>query len=98
MLLTDIQQQSMLKRVGEAVSILMEEEPLFKEDIDYSEIVPHLVKLFQDNLHFEKFNTMSDAELKEICSGIMSVRLLGKISEDFTPEQMAIFDEAIKRK
>jgi methionyl-tRNA synthetase len=98
MLLTDIQQQSMLKRVEEAVSTLMEERSIFKEDINYSEIVPYLVKLFQENLPFDEFNTMSDAELKEICSGIMSVRLLGKISEDFTPEQMAIFDEAIKRK
>jgi hypothetical protein len=29
---------------------------------------------------------------------MMSVQLLAKIGEDFTPEQMAIFDDAIKQK
>jgi len=98
MLLTDRQQESIIKRIEQVVSILMEERPLFKEDLNYSETVQHLVKLFEKNLPFDEFNTMSDAELKKHCSGIMSIRLLGKIGEDFTPEQMAIFDEAIKRK
>jgi hypothetical protein len=98
MLSTDIRQELMLKRIEELVSILMEEDALFKEDLDYLEMVQHLVKVFQRNLPFEEFNALSDAELKDICSGIMSVRLLGKIGEDFTPEQMAIFEDAIKRK
>jgi len=50
------------------------------------------------NLPFEEFNTMSAAELNEHCSFIMSTEILSKIGGDFTPEQMAIFDEAIKRK
>ncbi len=41
---------------------------------------------------------MSETNLKKRCSRIMAIELLGKISEDFTPEQMAIFEEAIKRK
>ena len=98
MLSTDIKQESMIKRIEEVVSILMEERPLFKEDLDYLEMVQHLVEIFEKNLSFEEFNTMSDSSLKKRCSGIMSIRLLGKIGEDFTSEQMAIFDEAIKRK
>lgn len=98
MLSTDVRQELMIKRIKRVVSILMGEEPLFKEDLNYSEIVNHLVKLFEKNLSFEEFNTMPDEELKEHCSGIMSIEILSKIGEDFTPEQMAIFDEAIKRK
>ncbi len=40
---------------------------------------------------------MIDSELKDHCNGIMSVEVLPKIGDDFTPEQMAIFDEVIKR-
>ena len=98
MLSTDVRQKSMIKRVEQVVSILMEDRPFFKEELNYSEIVKHLVELFEKNLPFEEFNTMSEAELKEHCSLIMSTEILSKIGGDFTPEQMAIFDEAIKRK
>jgi ABC-type transporter MlaC component len=98
MLSTDIRQELMLKRIEEVVSILMEERPLFKEDLDYSKMVQHLVKVFQRNLPFEEFNTLPDAELKDICSFIMATEILSKIGEDFTPEQMATFEDAIKRK
>ena len=98
MLSTDVRQKSMIKRIEQVVSILMEDRPFFKEELNYSEIVKHLVELFKKNLPFEEFNTMSEAELKEHCSFIMSTEILLKIGGDFTPEQMAIFDEAIKRK
>jgi hypothetical protein len=98
MLLTDIKQESMVKRIENVVSILMEEDPLFKEDLNYSEIVQDLVKIFEDNFSFDEFNNISEESLKNRCSGIMAVELLATIGRDFTPEQMAIFEDAIKRK
>jgi len=98
MLSTDIRQESMVKRIENIVSLLMEEDPLFKEDLNYSEMVKLLVKLFEDNLPFDEFNSMSDEELKQHSSGILAIELLSKIGENFTPEQMAIFEDAIKRK
>ena len=98
MLSTDVRQELMIKRIEQVVSVLMEEEPLFKEDFNSSEIVQHLAQVLEKNLSFEEFNTISDQSLKNRCSGIMSVQLLAKIGQDFTPEQMAIFDDAIKRK
>jgi hypothetical protein len=98
MLATENKQESILKRIEQVVSVIMEERPIFKEDLDYSEIVAYLIKLFQKNLPFEEFNAMSNEELKEHCSFIMATELLGKIGEDFTSEQMAIFEDAIKRK
>ena len=41
---------------------------------------------------------MSDEHLKNRCDRIMSIDLLAKIGEDFTPEELAIFEDAIKRK
>ncbi len=98
MLSTDLQRESMIKRIKAVVSNLMEEDSLFREDLNYSDIVEHLTNLFDKNLSFEEFNTMSDEELKHHCSGIMSIEILSKVGEDFTPEQMRIFDEAVKRK
>ncbi|MDJ1172101.1 MULTISPECIES: hypothetical protein [Roseofilum] len=98
MLSTELRQESIVKRIGDVVSILMEERPLFQEDLNDSEMIQLLVKLAQDNLSFEEFDSMPDAELKEHCSFVMATELLSKIGQDFTPEQMAIFDEAIKRK
>jgi hypothetical protein len=98
MLATENKQESILKRVEQVVSVIMEERPLFKEDLDYAETVQDLVKRFQKNLSVEEFNAISDDELKEYSIGIMAIELLGKIGEAFTSEQMAIFEDAIKRK
>ncbi len=98
MLSTDLQRESMIKRIEEVVSNLMEERPLFKEDLDYNKTVQHLANIFMKNLTFEKFTIISDEDLKKRCSGIMSIKVLSKIGKDLTPEQMAIFDEAIRRK
>ena len=98
MLSTNPKQELVVKRIENIVSILMEERPLFKDELNYSEIVQHLARLFKENLPFEQFNVMSDQELKNHCSSIMSTELLAGILDDLTPEEMTIFDEAIKRK
>ena len=98
MLSSDVTQKSMIQRIDQVVAILMEERPLFQENLDYTETVNHLVQGFQQNLPLEEFNTMSEAELKENCSFIMATKILSKIGQELTPEQMDIFDEAIKRK
>jgi hypothetical protein len=102
------QNELMVKRIEQVVSTIMAEDPLFARDLDYLSIVEYLVSIlsiveylvsiFNQALSVEEFNTISDASLKNRCSKIMAVQLLAKIGEDFTPEQMAIFEEAIKRK
>ncbi len=98
MLSTDLQRESIIKRIEPVVSSLMKERPLFKEELNYSEMVQHLSKLFAENLSFEEFTSISDESLKKRCSGIMSTELIAGMLNDLTPEEMAIFDEAVKRK
>jgi hypothetical protein len=98
MLSTDVRQKTMIQKIERVVAILMEESSEFKQDIDSREIVKQLVQVFQRNLPFEEFNAMPDAELKDRCSRIMSIESLSKIGKNFTSEQMAVFDEVIKRK
>jgi hypothetical protein len=98
MLATEKKQESMVKRIEQVVSVIMEERPIYKEDLDYAETVQDLVDAFQRNLSFEEFNAMSDDEIKKHSSSIMAIRLLGTIGDSFTPEQLAIFEDVIKRK
>ena len=76
----------------------MEERPLFKEELNAEEMIQHLCNIFQKNLSIEEFNIMEDQDLKKRCSGILSVEMLSGLLDDLTPEQIAIFDEAVKRK
>jgi hypothetical protein len=45
MLSTDVRQKSMIKRVEQVVSILMEDRPFFKEELNYSEF--HLDEILE---------------------------------------------------
>ena len=98
MLSTDMKQESIIKRIENVVAILMEERPLFKEELNDEEMIQHLCNIFQKNLSIEEFNIMEDQDLKKRCSGILSVEMLSGLLDDLTPEQIAIFDEAVKRK
>jgi hypothetical protein len=98
MLLTHSQKDLITQRIQPIVSFLMEEEPLFKENLDHQKMVEHLIYLFEKNLSFEEFKAMSDEDLKERCDGIMAIELLTKSGEKWTPEEIAIFDGAVKRK
>jgi hypothetical protein len=60
--------------------------------------VAQLAEVFEKSLSFEEFNSLSEESLKSRCDKMMAVQLLAKIGEDFTSEQMAIFEDAIKRK
>jgi hypothetical protein len=98
MLSTELQQKSMIKRIEKIVAILMEERPLFKEELNPTEMVELLCTLFETNLPIEQFNTMTDQDLRKRCSMIMVTEAVAGTLNELTPEQMAIFDEAIKRK
>lgn len=98
MLLTEVRQESMVKRIEDIVSILRSERPLFKEELNSQEMIEQLCQLFETNLPIEEFYNMSDEELKKYCSIIMVTEAVAGTLNELTPEQMAIFDEVIKRK
>ena len=98
MLSTDLQRESIIKRIEPIIGILMEERPLFKEELNYSEMVQDLSKIFAENLSFEEFSSISDEDLKKRCSIILVTEAVAGTLNELTPEQIAIFDEAITRK
>lgn len=98
MLSIDIQKESISKRIEEFVKILMAERSIFREELDYDESVKLLVRIFSENFSLEEFNAISDESLKKRCSRIMVTEAVAGTLNELTPEEIAIFDEAIKRK
>ena len=98
MLSTDVTQRAMIQRIEQVVTLLMEERPFFKEELDYPEIVNHLAKVFQQNLSSAEFDTIVESDLKERCSRIMVTEAVAGTLNKLSPERLAIFEEAIKRK
>ena len=97
-MLSNVTQQSMIQRIEQVVTLLMSERPFFKEELDYPEIVNHLAQVFQQNLSIAEFNTISEIDLKQRCSGIMVTEAVAGTLNELAPDRLAIFDEAIKRK
>jgi hypothetical protein len=94
----DSQQELMVKTIEQTVSILMEKPPLFKEELNYEDMVQHLTRLFEKNLSIEEFNTILNEDLKQRCAGILSTELRAGMLDDFTPEQRDIFYKIVNKK
>ncbi|HLO87318.1 MAG TPA: hypothetical protein VK203_20255 [Nostocaceae cyanobacterium] len=98
MLLTQLEQKHIVDRISKIVATLMAERPFFREELNESEMIEHLFNLVKNNLTVEDFNDTDDEELKEHCSFVMVTEAAAGMLNELTPEQIAIFDEAIKRK
>lgn len=98
MVTTTVKNQTIKQRLEKTVTILMEERPLFKAELNFAQIVEDLYNVVMRNLTINQFQELSDQELKENCSFVMSTKLISGLLDDLTPEEIAIFDSAIKRK
>jgi len=98
MVTTTVKNQTIKQRLEKTVTILMEERPLFKAELNFAQIVEDLYNVVMRNLTINQFQELSDQELKENCSFVMSTKLISGLLDDLTQEEIAIFDSAIKRK
>ncbi|MGL5510742.1 MAG: hypothetical protein ACRDB1_14065 [Microcoleaceae cyanobacterium] len=92
------QQKNSIARIESIISVLMKENPIFQENLEYAKIVKYLVNLIHTNLTDEEFSQMTDEKLKENCSFVLSTEVMSKFFSNLSPEDMAIFDDAIQRK
>ena len=85
-------------RIEKIVKELMQSEDWFQKYIVTEEIINELLNSVQKFLTEEQFNQRTDDELRESFRAIMSSIAMAESFKELTPEQVAIFDEAIKRK
>lgn len=98
MVTTTVKNQTIKQRLEKTVTILMEERPLFKAELNFAQIVEELYQTFLKNLSIDDFNKISDQDLKKRCSAIMITETVAGTLNELTPEEIAVFDSAIQRK
>jgi len=58
----------------------------------------HTLTELMEYMSFEQFMDFTDKELKELVGKQMALELVAGMLNDFTPEQMATFDECLIRR
>ncbi len=62
------------------------------------EWLAHILAIIMEHLSFEDFMSWTDEELRELIGKQMALELVAGMLNDFTPEQMATFNECLERR
>lgn len=86
-----------LVRISQIVNNLIDSNSLYQEKLDRNEMVQDLVVLFKQ-FSLEEFTTIDDEDLTHRINRILVTHAVSGTLNDLTPEQMAMFDEAVEGK
>ncbi len=84
------------EKLTQIVQTLIDNNPLYKENLDLQKMSEVINQTF-DPVAVPDMNTISEEELTKRIKRILSLHLVSGMLNDFTPEQMQIFDESVKR-
>lgn len=91
-----IKYQSNREKLTQIVETLIDNNPIYKENLDVQEMIEVINQTF-DPVAVPDMNTISEEELTKRIKSILSLHLVSGMLNDLTPEQMQIFDESVKR-
>jgi hypothetical protein len=92
-----INHQSNYQKLTEIVKTLIDNNPLYQENLDIQEMLKVINRTF-DPVDVPDVNSISEQELTKRIKRILSLHLVSGMLNDLTPEQMRIFDESVKRR
>ncbi|KJH73040.1 hypothetical protein [Aliterella atlantica] len=84
-----------LVRISSIVNKLIDSNSFYQEKLDRNEMVQDLVDLFKQ-FSLEEFTTITDDDLTRRINRILTLEAVAGTLNDLTPEQMAMFDEAVE--
>lgn len=84
-----------LVRISLIVNKLIDSNSFYQEKLDRNEMVQYLVDLFKQ-FSLEEFTTIADEDLTRRIDRILVTHAVSGTLNDLTPEQMAMFDEAVE--
>ena len=90
-----INHQSNYQKLPEIVKTLIDNNPLYQENLDKKEMLEVINRTF-DPVAVPDVNSISEEELMKRIKSILSLHLVSGMLNDVTPEQMLIFDESVK--
>jgi len=91
-----INHQSNYQKLTEIVKTLIDNNPLYQENLDKEKMLEVINRTF-DPVAIPDVNSISEEELMKRIKSILSLHLVSGMLNDVTPEQMLIFDESVKR-
>jgi hypothetical protein len=91
-----INQQSNYQKLTAIVNNLIDNNPLYLENLNRQEMIDNINRNF-DPASVPDVNSISEESLTKRIKSILSLHLVSGMLNDFTPEQMQIFDESVKR-
>ncbi|MGB3205876.1 MAG: hypothetical protein WBB28_12875 [Crinalium sp.] len=91
-----INSQSNREKLTQIVQTLIDNNPIYKENLDLQKMIEVINQTF-DPVAVPDLNSISEEELTRRIKSILSLHLVSGMLNDFTPEEMQIFDEAVKR-
>jgi hypothetical protein len=84
------------QKLTEIVETLINSNILYQENLNQAE----MIKVIKENftpINVPDLNEISEEELTKRIKSILSLYLVSGMLNDFTPEEMKLFDEAVKR-
>ena len=91
-----INHQSNYQKLPEIVRTLIDNNPLYQENLDREKMIEVINRNF-DPIAVPDVNNISQGELTKRIKSILSLHLVSGMLNDLSPEQMRIFDESVKR-
>ncbi|MFM5890281.1 MAG: hypothetical protein ACKPFD_04125 [Dolichospermum sp.] len=91
-----INHQSNYQKLPEIVTTLIDNNPLYQENLDREKMI-ELIKNIFNPAEVPDVNSISQEQLTKRIKSILSLHLVSGMLNDLTPEQMRIFDESVKR-
>ncbi|MBD2543319.1 hypothetical protein [Planktothricoides raciborskii] len=84
------------QKLTQIVETLIDNNPIYQENLDRQEIILMINQNFNP-VAIPDLNSISEEELTKRIKRILSLNLVSGMLNDFTPEQMRLFDESVKR-
>ncbi|MGM3306729.1 hypothetical protein ACSQ6I_12280 [Anabaena sp. WFMT] len=91
-----INNQSNYQKLPTIVKTLIDNNPLYQENLDRQAMIENINNTFNP-VAVPDVNSISEEELTKRIKRILSLHLVSGMLNDFTPEQMQMFDESVKR-
>ncbi len=85
------------KRISAIIEDLIAHDDLYQERLDKQQMINYIFDLFSQADTSPDIDKINQEELTKRINGILVLHALAGTLNDLTPEEMAIFDEAVGR-
>ena len=91
-----IEKDTVTARISRIVENLIESDRYFQEKLDLEQMIDYVSGLIEEHLSPEELSEIDDEDLSGRIRKVLTLEAVSGMLDDFTPEQMEIFDAAVE--